>query len=321
MPDTPHLLIPYAASHSPAGRAALEGLRLPNLERLLARLAPGETLADDPDDAHPLALPHERALARALGLDERPGHTPWAAQQLLASGGEPGTEAWAWITPCHWQVGMDSVTLGDPAALRLEEADAHALFAAMTPYFAEDGLALQFQSPERWLARGELLRDLPTASLDRVIGQNVKPWLPATREARPLQRLQSEMQMLLYTHPVNEARAARGLAAVNAFWLSGAGALPAGAAAPPPGTAPVVPEGLREAALREDWPAWAQAWQRIDDQECAQLLAALAQTGEARLTLASEHRARSFEAGQAGLLSRLSARLRRPSAAGVLALL
>jgi hypothetical protein len=34
-----------------------------------------------------------------------------------------------------------------------------------------------------------------------------------------LQRLQSEMQMLLYNHPVNNARDARRQISVNSFWL------------------------------------------------------------------------------------------------------
>lgn len=303
-PASSHLLIPYAASRSPAGRAALAGLRLPNLEQLLARLTPAASEVDDPDDPHPLSLPHERVLARALGLNDQPGRTPWAAQHLLATGGQPGTEAWAWITPCHWQVGMDSVTLIHPDALQLEEAEARALLAAMSPFFEEDGIALQFQTPGRWLARGEPLRALPTASLDRVIGQNVKGWLPQTREARPLQRLQSEMQMLLYTHLVNDARIARGLPPVNAFWVSGAGALEAGARLPAAGLQ--VPDALRTAALHEDWPAWAQAWQRIDAQDCAGLLATLARTGRATLTLCSEHSAHRFDAAPPGLFSRFS---------------
>lgn len=44
-----------------------------------------------------------------------------------------------------------------------------------------------------------------------------------------LQRLHSEAQMLLYSHPFNDAREARGLPPVNGFWPHGAGALAQGA--------------------------------------------------------------------------------------------
>jgi hypothetical protein len=303
----PHLLIPYAASASPASRDALRSLQLPNLARLLTRLSPGQRDTDPDDEAHPLAMPHERALARALGLPQAPGHVPWAAQALRDAGDPPGTDAWAWITPCHWQIGMDSVTLHDPAALRLDDAESRALRDAMAPYFHEDGIELRFDTPGRWLARGEIFRSLATASLDRVIGQNVNAWMTASHQARPLRRLQSEMQMLLYTHAVNDARAARGLPPVNAFWVSGAGAL--ADAGPQPH--PVMPLTLREAALREDWLAWAQAWQQIDANDCAALLAALDQTGHATLTLASERSAQTFEAMPRNLLTRLAARFQR----------
>ena len=98
------------------------------------------------------------------------------------------------------------------------------LLAAMEPYFAEDGITLTYQAPLRWLARGELFRTLPTASLDRVIGQTIDRWMPAGDAGRSLRRLQQEMQMLLYTLPLNDARQRGGLLPVNSFWASGSGA-------------------------------------------------------------------------------------------------
>src|SRR5437763_1159979 len=71
---------------------------------------------------------------------------------------------------------------------------------------------------------------------DRVIGRVVDPWLPRSDRAKTVRRLQQEMQMLLYTHDVNEERTRRGLPAVNSFWVSGTGALPDwGAPSPPSG--------------------------------------------------------------------------------------
>jgi hypothetical protein len=67
---------------------------------------------------------------------------------------------------------------------------------------------------------------LTPASLDRVVGRVIDGWMPRAGEAKALRRLQQEMQMLLYTHPVNEERARGGLLPVNSFWASGTGALP-----------------------------------------------------------------------------------------------
>jgi hypothetical protein len=153
-------------------------------------------------------LPHERLHAQALGWPAAADTLPWAAwhraQQGLAS-----PEPQAWMTPCHWQIGMDQVVMADPEHLRLSDDESQQLLRAMQPFLLEDGLQVSWHSALLWHVQGDLLADLPTASLDRVIGQNVQHWMPEHPAARPLQRLQSEMQMLLYNHPVNDARDAR----------------------------------------------------------------------------------------------------------------
>ena len=295
-----HLLIAFAAGHTPVARQALRGLRLPRLERLLRRLRP---LPPEPLDELAPEAPHERALARALGLDTDAGRTPWAAHALRHAGGAPGPHAWAWITPCHWKVGLDQVLMQDPGALQLDEAHARELFAAMQAYFVQDGLELRFEAPQRWLAHGELFRDLVCASLDRVSGRDVAAWMPESAQASRLHRLQSEMQMLLYTHPVNDARAAQGLPAVNSFWVSGAGALPE---AVPVTAAPELDLSLRDSALRQDWVAWAQAWQQLDATRCAELSSELDRGAPVRLTLCGERAWQTFEAAPQGFFQRVS---------------
>ena len=317
MPVPRHLLIPYAASAAPASRDALAGLRLPHLERLLARLTPADRQSDPEDEERPPALPHERALAQALGLDGTPGRTPWAAHSLLDEGRDPGASAWAFITPCHWQIGMDRVTLAPADALQLADTESRELLAAMAPYFAEDGIDLEYERSSRWRARGEIFRDLVTASPERVAGQNVRPWLPQARAARPLARLQSEMQMLLYTHAVNDARAERRLPPVNAFWVHGAGALTVPPAAPAVAR-PVVESALRDAALREDWRAWSDAWRRVDAGACKALLDAAEGGSPVTLTLCSERSSWTFQTLPQGLWGRISSIFSRSSANSIL---
>ena len=161
-----------------------------------------------------------------------------------------------------------------------------------------------------------------TASLDRVVSgvgaRNVDEWMPPSAQAGPLRRLQSEMQMLLYTHAVNDARAERGLAPINSFWVSGAGALPS---APPPLPAPHMPLGLLQAAQNEDWAGWATTWQQIDASACADLLTALEQGHKVQLTLCGERNAQSFEAQPRSLLQRVSGIFGRLRPSSVLELL
>ncbi|MES2185459.1 MAG: phosphoglycerate mutase [Pseudomonadota bacterium] len=303
-----HLLLPYAAALAPGCEAAQRSLALPNLEQLLARLAPDHSHQNDERDEFTLSPPHERALARALGLAGSDGRLPWAARAAALAGEDPAAEPRGWVTPCHWQVATDHITMGDPAALGLSEDESRALLALVAPYFEEDGIRLAYQSPIRWNASGEPLRGLATASLDRVTGRGLDLWMPDGPEARPLRRLQTELQMLLYTHPSTDERNARGLLAVNSFWLSGTGDWTPGARADAPELR--IPGGLRDAALHDDWAAWAAAWQAIDAGDCAELLARLDQGAEVRLTLCGERRALTFQAGSAGAWQRLTSKLR-----------
>jgi hypothetical protein len=319
MSDTTHLLIPYAAVQSPGGQQALEDLALPHLDRLLARLSPLENDVGDEESPSP---PHERALARALGLPGGDGYLAWAAWQVRQTGSAPavpdgtdGTDkannadkadnaAWAFITPCHWQVSTDHITLHDPAALGLDEASSRALLAVIAPWFEQDGITLLYDQPTRWLAHGEVFADLCSTSLERVLHRDVRCWLQSAEQHPVLRRLHSEMQMLLYTHPWNDAREALRQPTVNALWVHGAGRLPA--TATPKLPPPQMPLTLRDAALREDWAAWASAWQQLDAGPIAQLAAQIARGGAAQLTLCGECSAFSWHSAQRTLRQRVS---------------
>ena len=317
-----HLLIPFAACSAESWLPAMQAMpqdSMKRLRQLLDRLSLAHT---DSGSAESLSPPHERALARAIGFagEQMPdGLVPWAASDaavaLEAVNTNSIAKAWAWITPCHWAMGHLHATLSDPAALALREDESRELLAIMQPYFETDGITLHYLAPERWLAEGELFRKLPTASLDRVLARNVDAWLPDSQPAAPLRRLQNEMQMLLYTHPFNDAREARRQIPVNSFWISGTGDLPATAGSGetlPPALFQGerekvrVPRGLAQAVFREDWLAYQQAWQALDASEIAALLARQ-QAGETvRLTLCGERNALTFETGAATLRTRIS---------------
>src|SRR5262249_30087902 len=57
--------------------------------------------------------------------------------------------------------------------------------------------------------------------------RNIEIWLPheahSGERSRAWMKLQNEVQMAWFEHPVNEAREARGLPAVNSIWLHAQG--------------------------------------------------------------------------------------------------
>lgn len=284
MSDKRHLLIPGALGPGEPSH--------PHLDALLAAMEAGERIACDEESP---ASAQELAVARAIGLPGEPGRLPWAAH-------ESGTYATpcAWIQPCHWRVGADHVQLLPLEDLALDDATSRALLDAMAPYFAEDGITLAYRLPGAWLATGELLRDLATVSPAQATGMRLTPAAFGAGHAT-LRRLQNEMQMLLYTHPANEARQAQGLPPVNSFWVSGAGVLEA-PLAPRPGV--IVESRLGTAAARRDARAHAQAWQEVDADACANLLARLKAGDDVQLTLCGPRAAQSFQPARAGFSRR-----------------
>jgi hypothetical protein len=300
-----HLILPLAASHHwpdtlPDARA------LPQLDRLLSGMRLAHTLADasihTAERPHPL-LPHERVLARELGW---PDEGPWP--QAALDSAQAGAQAW--LTPCHWQVGMDRVVMLAPEVLQLDDEESRQLLQAMQPWLAEDGLQVQWQGALRWHARGELLSGVRTASLGRVSGADIRPWITDGSLPPALRRLQSEMQMLLYNHPVNDARMARGQFTVNSFWLHGAGN-----PAVHQGETPVQTRTDLQQAAAQGSGAWLKAWQRLDAEVLAPLTPVAPGGEPLQLTLCSETRAHTWVgAPKAGWPQRLArfTRLLRP---------
>jgi hypothetical protein len=301
-----HLLIPHAGALSAPARQALATLDpardLPRLQALLADWAPAEDPAAAPeagagaaaDPEFTLTPPHERWLARHRGWRGGDGAWPVAAHLAREAGLPEDPRPAALLTPVHLAAGAEQVSLVDPLALALGEAESRALLDALRVLFEPgEGWDLAWAGPTRWIARHESLGALRTASLERVIGRNVDLWQPDQAEARALRRLLAEMQMLLHAHPVNDAREARGELPVNAVWLSGtaaAGSLPAAPSAPDP----LIDRRLADAALAGDWHAWREAWRALDAGPLAALQAEAAAGRPARLTLAGEREARSF---------------------------
>jgi len=287
-----HLVIPFASALSDAAAQAAGTLALPNLQRLLGRwgAAPGPDAPADADE-YTLSTPHERVLARLRGWNLVDGLLPFAAERARADGLAPvAGSGWGLLTPTYWHVGRDQINLVDPESLDLDEPEARVFHETLRPLFEDLGWGFHWATPTRWYVSHPSLAELPTASIDRVIGRNVDYWLNDHPGILLLRRLQSEAQMLLYVHPLNDARVERGLQPVNSFWLSGTGPTPAAASTLPPDV--VVDDRLRVPAVTEDWSAWAEAWHALD---AGPILALTESAAAPRLTLCGERAARTWQ--------------------------
>jgi hypothetical protein len=242
----------------------------------------------DPDVGN--SKPYEISYARALGLMQPDIFLPWAAWETQTLG-----KACAWVYPCHLDVGISDMVLQPVDQLQLEDAQSRELHALVAGHFQQDGITLHYHSVNRWLAVGEQFAELACSSVAAAQGKDIGIFLPDPGEypqQTQLARLQTEIQMLLHTHPINEQRAAQGLPVVNSYWLTGAGKLDA----MPTSTGLVkLDERLQKAA--HDPTAYQNAWQTLL-MEC-QLQAS---ASDFYLTLCGDSGAAELRPVQAGLL-------------------
>jgi hypothetical protein len=236
-----HLLIPFALPSAADASTALHDLHTPALDKLVARAALVERVIGEDFQR---TLPHERWVARQFGALQRPGtaaaqkgatnaggsaddEAPLAPYMLLADGGDPGTASWACVQPVHVRIAHDHLVLIDPASLELSDDDAATLLALARPLIEELGVRIEAPQPSRWYLSSDEFSTLAGASPLRASGRNIEIWLPheahSGERSRAWMKLQNEVQMAWFEHPVNEAREARGLPAVNSIWFHAQG--------------------------------------------------------------------------------------------------
>ena len=205
------LLIPHLFPPSRLLDIAAQDLRLPALETLLAR---GRLQACSDAGL-------EAALCVALGI-ERQSDWPLAPITLEADGGVAGNTYWLRADPVHLRVMRDRIVLAGSAELNVSRQEADALVVAIGSHFGE-ALSPIPHHPQRWVVSFPRAPDLVTTPLSVAIGRAIEPLMPQGDDAQRFRSLLNELQMLLFAHPVNQAREARGELPINSLWLWGGG--------------------------------------------------------------------------------------------------
>jgi len=299
------LVLPFALPLPEFAPDLVRALDAPALAALLSRSS-GSSRPQPVDASH--LQPHEGWLLAALGL----ASGGVAAGAMRGLGLAPDGGAWYLAHPGHIQVARSHLMMADPRQLQLGEDDSRALFEAARALCEDIGHTLVYGDADTWFLRADDWTGFKTASPDTVVGMDLTDFMPKHVEARPMRRLQNEVQMAWHAHPVNAAREARRLAVVNAFWLWGAGSATATPARPlatwrAPGWLAALgqarpeardllatlatPDGiavagnLAEAALAADWGVWLQEMHYLERALFAPLLAAVKEGRVPRLQL------------------------------------
>lgn len=211
------LLIPDLIPPQPPGGLIdlYRDLHVPDLAFLLGRAkrrsTPGASL--------------EAWLCRSFGVTGEPD-LPIAALTLLAEHGDPGSAFWLCADPVHLQPQQDQLVLFDAHALNISRVEADQVVQALNAHFADTAYTFHSIQPERWYARLPAAIDIRTDALPDVAGKSINERLPDGPDGAKLRKLMNEAQMLLHTHPVNQAREAQGHPTINSIWFWGSGRLP-----------------------------------------------------------------------------------------------
>lgn len=158
-------------------------------------------------------------LADVAGLPSLP-----AAALRASAIGASQTGRWLCLDPIHLRVERTQLIVQDPASLQLTQEEAATLLADLAPLLDELGQP-GISAPHEWQIHLHAESDIRTTPLVDAIGLNGDQLMPKAENVKVWRRVLNEVQMTLHEHPVNLARSARGLPAVNSLWPWGEGPL------------------------------------------------------------------------------------------------
>jgi hypothetical protein len=129
------------------------------------------------------------------------------------------------VTPVHLLAELTQVRLPVGGLMTLSAAEAAALAEDFNRTWRDAGVKFAVRGHN--MAMG-FEQQLSVESTDPEIiqGHHLDEFLPRGRDAGSIRRLQSEIEMWLHSHPVNEARRARRELKISGLWLWGFGAVP-----------------------------------------------------------------------------------------------
>ncbi|MDY7579213.1 hypothetical protein RGU70_12870 [Herbaspirillum sp. RTI4] len=313
------ILLPFALPPAAAAKALLRECQAPALAILLGKSSPASP--ERSIDPFARALAHEAWLQRRFDLRDADWteSSPAIACLLMQACGlaaQPGT--WFVLQPAHIHIARDHLVLTELRQLELGEVQSRQLFESAALLCEEDGKTLLYGDSRTWFLRADDWQGLRTATPEAASGRNVDIWMPKGPGEKAWRKLQNEMQMQWFAHPLNDEREAAGLPSVNSLWLWGGAQATAAVtatpyprtfglsywmaalariedrcAAPPPAEVIHAPEeralllldGLLEPGLTDEWGVWLERMELLEREWFVPLLAALRNGSLQSLTL------------------------------------
>ncbi|MDO8926381.1 MAG: hypothetical protein Q7U94_05635 [Sideroxyarcus sp.] len=208
-----HLLIPDLFPPQDIAAEVCVDLPLPVLEKMLARAEAS---------AAPAATPEEW-LCAVFGVQAV------APVRAAAAGLDTSEGYWLCADPVNLQLHRAQMMLIPEVGAT--QAEAASLCDNLNSHFAGQGMSFFAPHPQRWYVQLTQEPQLTTTPLRQAAWQDARFHQPQGADTLHWQRMMTELQMLLFAHPVNQAREARGEVLISSLWLWGGGrAMPLNAA-------------------------------------------------------------------------------------------
>jgi len=206
-----HLVVPDLFLPKELAGSVCKGLNLPALEKLLAR-GSATRMARTPEGGV-----FENLLCELFGQAVSE-HEDAPVAAITARYDKLGEGCWLRADPVHLHLDQSRMLLSQ--VLPTVE-DSAAICVSLNEHFSGQGVEFFAPHPQRWYAKTENKPRIRTIPLSQVIGENVREALPEGDDSAQWHGVFNEIQMLLYSHPANDAREMRGEYPVNSVWLWG----------------------------------------------------------------------------------------------------
>ncbi len=229
----------------------------PLLSRWLKQQPPVPAWNDPAQLAHRILLPGSPPSAASAWRAECQRDPSLAARLTLPLASEGGSIAR--LSPVHLQTGIDTAVVLGERFLKLTPEEFDQLSTDLNRWLAADGLHLLATATGQWylvIPAHSILGEADLPPLGDALNRSAHPFIEGDAR-RSLRRWLTELQMWLYAHPINAARAARGAPELNSLWLWARAALPCSSPAARP-TAPAADQ--TSGSLLTDLPSLAGAW-------------------------------------------------------------
>lgn len=173
-----------------------------------------------------LNTPLEALVCNQHGLNIAPDY-PLAVIAANADGLSVGADYWLRADPVHLTMQRDSLSLSEPVPMPIEHAHAESIVESLNQHFNQAGLSFLIGSSGAWYLCLKHTPEIETSFPSEAMGKNIFQLMPQGAASAKWRAYLNEVQMLLFSHPVNMVREDSGMPVVNSIWLSGGGVMPA----------------------------------------------------------------------------------------------